>query len=594
MPMSPPAVALVLCGIPAAKQQHAHSPMIKRVHEHLHVDWVRVGIVALILVCAIVANVTTNLWFHEYSDAFPFIGVGVWVAIVISVPARRPDWEVLPETFKGTIFLLALVLSASMMPVEKLPPASWPSAFGLGFVSAVFDNIPLTALALKQGGYDWGFLAYAVGFGGSMIWFGSSAGVALSNQFPEAKSALAWVRGGWHVAVAYVVGFFVMLAVLGWHPDVKRRAACECLPAATSLSALRANPDSSAPRAACRRAIIRRAGAGIRRRSRQLHTEVMMIIGRMLLVIAAMSCAAVAAAQEITLFQNDNFNGPRYSANGSVTDLGRCRFQRSRIVGDHSRRLVAALLRRLFSRPMRHAESRQLSVALRDGPQQRACRRCAKSAGTAAVAGGGPGGGGFGGGSIVLYRVARDDRPVDHAQSADAQPDGTGFNDRATSAIVNSGTWQLCADADYMSSCEVLRPGQYPEPGRRDRPGQLRAAVWRRRRPGPAPGGGWGGGGGNWGGSSRVVLYEGPNFSGRSYTVNTDVLSNLGNTGFNDRASSIRIERGYWMFCTDANFLGECRTFGPGDYPTLSWLSNRISSGRRISNDYPYNAPPRW
>ena len=61
-----------------------------------------------------------------------------------------------------------------MMPVEKLPAASWQTAFGLGFVSAVFDNIPLTALALKQGGYDWGFLAYAVGFGGSMIWFGSS------------------------------------------------------------------------------------------------------------------------------------------------------------------------------------------------------------------------------------------------------------------------------------------------------------------------------------------------------------------------------------------------------------------------------------
>ena len=57
-----------------------------------------------------------------------------------------------------------------------------------GYVSAVFDNIPLTALALKQGGYDWGFLAYAVGFGGSMIWFGSSAGVALSNQYSEAKS----------------------------------------------------------------------------------------------------------------------------------------------------------------------------------------------------------------------------------------------------------------------------------------------------------------------------------------------------------------------------------------------------------------------
>ena len=123
----------------------------------------------------------------------------------------------------GTIFLLSLVTCASMMPVEELPAASWQTALGLGFVSAVFDNIPLTALALKQGGYDWGYLAYAVGFGGSMIWFGSSAGVALSNMYPEAKSVGLWLRHGWHVAVAYVIGFFVMLAVLGWHPDADHR-----------------------------------------------------------------------------------------------------------------------------------------------------------------------------------------------------------------------------------------------------------------------------------------------------------------------------------------------------------------------------------
>jgi Na+/H+ antiporter NhaD/arsenite permease-like protein len=83
-----------------------------------------------------------------------------------------------------------------MMPVEKLPPALWQTALALGFLSAVFDNIPLTALALEQGGYDYGLLAYAVGFGGSMIWFGSSAGVALSNQHPEVKSLGAWLRHG--------------------------------------------------------------------------------------------------------------------------------------------------------------------------------------------------------------------------------------------------------------------------------------------------------------------------------------------------------------------------------------------------------------
>jgi hypothetical protein len=82
----------------------------------------------------------------------------------------------------------------------------------------VFDNIPLTALALKQGGYDWGILAFAVGFGGSMVWFGSSAGVAVSNLFPEAKSVVGWLRAAWWLPAAYVIGFFVSLGILGWRP----------------------------------------------------------------------------------------------------------------------------------------------------------------------------------------------------------------------------------------------------------------------------------------------------------------------------------------------------------------------------------------
>ena len=228
-------VAVGICGVIAAKQQHAYSPIIHHVHEHTHIDWARVGIVLLILVFAMTTNIVMNTVLPEVSDAFPFIGASVWLAIVVTIGVRRPDWEILPDTFKGTLFLLALVTCASMMPVEQLPAPSWPTALGLGFVSAVFDNIPLTALALKQGGHDWGFIAYAVGFGGSMIWFGSSAGVALSNMYPEAKSAGLWLRHGWHVALAYVLGFFVMLTLLGWHPDAAHKLA----PAPTAAAALR-------------------------------------------------------------------------------------------------------------------------------------------------------------------------------------------------------------------------------------------------------------------------------------------------------------------------------------------------------------------
>ena len=212
-------VALFIFGIPAAIQQQKYSPILQRSHERTQVDWARVGIVALILVLAIGTNVIVNMKFTHLADHFPFIGVAVWVAILLTVAIRRPDWSVVPQAFKGSIFLLALVLCASMMPVEKLPAASWQTALGLGFLSAVFDNIPLTALALKQGGYDWGFLAYAVGFGGSMIWFGSSSGVALTNLFPEGRSVGQWLRHGWWIPIAYVIGFFVMLAAWGWHPD---------------------------------------------------------------------------------------------------------------------------------------------------------------------------------------------------------------------------------------------------------------------------------------------------------------------------------------------------------------------------------------
>ena len=216
--------AMFIFGIPASLQQQRYSPIMKDMPADTHVDWARLAIVFIILGAAIVVNVTMNVKFAEQSDRFPFIAAGVWIALGLTALWRRPTWSLLPGALKGSVFLLSLIVCASLMPVEKLPLASWQTALGLGFVSAVFDNIPLTALALHQGGYDWGYLAYAVGFGGSMIWFGSSAGVALSNMYPEAKSVGLWLRHGWHVALAYVIGFFLMYAIIGWHPNAPHKA----------------------------------------------------------------------------------------------------------------------------------------------------------------------------------------------------------------------------------------------------------------------------------------------------------------------------------------------------------------------------------
>ncbi|MBI3621730.1 MAG: citrate transporter [Nitrospirae bacterium] len=203
----PSTVAVVVSGIVAGRAQQAVHPIRKEASKHLTIDRTRLLVVGLIIGGAIAANMLLD-----------FPAVGVWGGILLGAFLCSTPWDELAKAWKGSLFLLSLVLSASLMPVESLPAPSWHTAFMLGFVSAVFDNIPLTALAIYQNGYDWGMLAYTVGYGGSMIWFGSSAGVAITNSFPEAKNTLRWLKEGWHVTAAYVIGFAVMWLTVGWHP----------------------------------------------------------------------------------------------------------------------------------------------------------------------------------------------------------------------------------------------------------------------------------------------------------------------------------------------------------------------------------------
>jgi hypothetical protein len=165
----------------------------------------------------------------------------------------------------------------------------------------------------------------------------------------------------------------------------------------------------------------------------------------------------------------------------------------------------------------------------------------------------------------------------------------SGFNDTASSVVIRRGTWQLCDDAYFRGRCVTLKPGEYRSLGSMGMNDQVSSA----RELGsygaaPAQGGAWGGG-------ARAILYSGPGFGGRQFVIDNNVVRDLADTGFNDRASSLRVEQGYWMFCSDRDFGGNCLTFGPGEYPQLpAPLANRISSGRRISSNYPYRQNPNW
>lgn len=194
--------AIIILAIIASLKQHRYQPIVVDNTLADKLDLIRVFIVTEILLLTVIAN-----WL------FGFPSLGVAIGIVLSGFFRKIPWSAVKSAMPGTIFLISLVYLASLMPVEKLPAPSWQSVFGLGFISAFFDNIPLTKLCLEQGGYNWGLLAFAVGYGGSTTWFGSSAGVALSAMYPQMKLLKNAVQYGWPIFLTYCIGFFIMLFI---------------------------------------------------------------------------------------------------------------------------------------------------------------------------------------------------------------------------------------------------------------------------------------------------------------------------------------------------------------------------------------------
>lgn len=212
----PSAVALLVFGIPLSIAQQRFQSIVKdeipsHGSDHALVDYTRVMVVIAMLVGVVAGNI-----FYDLPAA------GLWVAIFITMFIRKPHWSDVPAAALNACFLLALVLCASMMPVDRLPDASTQTTFALGFISSIFDNIPLTKLALDQGGFDWGWLAFSVGFGGSMMWFGSSAGVAVAKDNPRMRDTKTFLKESWLIPVAYVIGFSTLF-LLGWHPHAPHK-----------------------------------------------------------------------------------------------------------------------------------------------------------------------------------------------------------------------------------------------------------------------------------------------------------------------------------------------------------------------------------
>lgn len=150
----------------------------------------------------------------------------------------------------------------------------------------------------------------------------------------------------------------------------------------------------------------------------------------------------------------------------------------------------------------------------------------------------------------------------------------TGFNDRASSAVVKGGRWEVCEDIAYGGACVVLRTGSYPSlggMGLNDQLSSARPADQRRADPPPAPPPS----------SHQITFYEFEGYQGRSVTADGP-LRDFRGTGFNDRASSAVVQGGRWEVCADIAYGGSCVVLRPGSYPSLGGigLNDRVSSAR--------------
>ena len=101
-------VAFAIFGVLGSIQQNAYQPIQKDATPGVKVDKNKLILVFIILVGAIVTNYTVD-----------FPALGVWIAILIGALFIKTPWKELQNSWQGTLFLLALVTSASLMPCGR-------------------------------------------------------------------------------------------------------------------------------------------------------------------------------------------------------------------------------------------------------------------------------------------------------------------------------------------------------------------------------------------------------------------------------------------------------------------------------------------
>jgi len=112
----------------------------------------------------------------------------------------------------GALYFIGwLALAAVVYEPSVLGPTA--SNVGVGFLSAIVDNVPVMSAVLKanpdMAHAQWMLVTLTAGVGGSLISFGSAAGVGVMGKLPGVYTFGAHMKYSWTILIGYIVSVAV-------------------------------------------------------------------------------------------------------------------------------------------------------------------------------------------------------------------------------------------------------------------------------------------------------------------------------------------------------------------------------------------------
>jgi len=115
----------------------------------------------------------------------------------------------------GALYFLGWLALASVVYNPDVLGPTW-SNIGVGFLSAIVDNVPVMSAVLKANptmGLDqWMLVTLTAGVGGSLISFGSAAGVGVMGKLPGIYTFGSHMKFAWTILIGYIVSCSVWYA----------------------------------------------------------------------------------------------------------------------------------------------------------------------------------------------------------------------------------------------------------------------------------------------------------------------------------------------------------------------------------------------